>query len=296
MCYYNGQRVTRAEFIQLKQLEKAVKNYDFLNKGVISGFSEDLVAVLLPNDAKTNFDIVQMEWGFLPAYIRNREHVQKFRLGYKDSKGKWHTGYTTQNAKAENLFINEEGTKESIYAEAARRRRCLVISTGFYEWRHVYRNHKKTGRPLKTPDKYPYYISVTDQEYFYMAGIWQEWIDKDTGEVSKTLSIVTAPATDLMEKVHNSKKRMPTILSNELAWEWMMEEISDDRILEIAKTGFPAEQMSACSISKEFQAALDPTEPFDYPELPALELSIADDEPAQDKGFDLFSGFHESLF
>ncbi len=31
MCYYNGQKVSRAEFIQLKQLEKAVKNYDFLD-------------------------------------------------------------------------------------------------------------------------------------------------------------------------------------------------------------------------------------------------------------------------
>lgn len=34
MCYYSGQKATRAEFIQLKQLEKTVKNYDFLDKEV----------------------------------------------------------------------------------------------------------------------------------------------------------------------------------------------------------------------------------------------------------------------
>jgi len=43
MCYYNGQRVTRAEFIILKGLEKPVRNYDFLNVGVHNGFNYALV-------------------------------------------------------------------------------------------------------------------------------------------------------------------------------------------------------------------------------------------------------------
>ncbi len=274
MCYYNGQKVSRAEFIRLLQLEKAVKNYDFLNRGVISGFSDTPVAVLLPNAERNNFDIVQMEWGFLPDMVKDREQVQKFRTGYKDSKGKWHTGYTTQNAKAENLFINESGTRASIFADAARNRRCLVLSTGFFEWRHIYRNHKKTGLPLKNPDKYPYYINVKDHEYFYMAGIWQPWTDKETGEHVNTLAVTTAPATKLMEHIHNSKKRMPTILTDELAWKWMMEDLTDEEITKIAMTGFPADQMSACTIAKECQGALDPTEPFDYADLPALELSL----------------------
>lgn len=127
---------------------------------------------------------------------------------------------------------------------------------------------------MKTADKYPYHIGLKDEEYFYLAGIWQYWTDKDTGETVKTLSITTAPATNLMQQVHNSKKRMPTILNDELAWEWMMDDVSDERIIEIAKTGYPAEEMTACSIAKEFLASLDPTEPFDYPDLPALELSL----------------------
>ncbi len=28
MCYYNGQKVTEAEFIRLKQLEKAIAKYE----------------------------------------------------------------------------------------------------------------------------------------------------------------------------------------------------------------------------------------------------------------------------
>lgn len=273
MCYYNGQRVTRAEFIQLKQLEKAIRNYDFLDKGVISGFSDVPVAVLVPNEARDNFEIVQMEWGLLPVYLQNREAVQKFRTGYKDAQGKWHTGYTTQNAKAENLFVSERGGA-SMFADAARKRRCLVLSTGFFEWRHVTRNHKKTGLPLKTADKYPYYINVKDQEYFYMAGIWQSWTDKETGEHVNTLAITTTEANTLMAQVHNSKMRMPTILTDELAWEWMMEDLSDERIQQIALTQYDYKKMQACSIAKDFRQSLNPAEPFAYEDLPALEFNI----------------------
>ena len=273
MCYYNGQKVTRAEFIRLKQMERAVKNFNFLDKGVINGFSGVPVAVLVPNDDKSNFDIVQMEWGLLPSYLPNRDAVNKFRYGYKDEKGKWHNGYTTLNATCENLFVNEGG-KPSMFSDAARNRRCLLLSTGFYEWQHIYRANKKTGAPLKTPDKYPYYISVPDQEYFFMAGIWQEWTDRDTGENVNTLAITTTTANHLMAQVHNSKKRMPTILNDDLAFEWMMGNLTDQRIQQIASTKFPTAKMTACTINKEFQSYLDPSEPFEYEDVPALELTL----------------------
>ena len=273
MCYYNGQRVSRTDFIRLKQLERDVRNYDFLNRAVHNGFAYSPVAVLQRDAFETNFDIVQMEWGFLPSYLKNRAAVQKFRNGYKDDKGKWHIGYTTLNAKAENLFINEKGNA-SLYADAARKRRCLLLSTGFYEWQHIFPKNKKTGKPIKTAVKYPYYISLKEQEYFYMAGIWQEWIDKDTGEVVKTIANVTAPANKLMEQIHNSKRRMPTILNDELAYEWMFSDLDDDRIMEIALTQYSEKQMEACTIAKEFLSTLEPATPFMYEDLPAIEFAI----------------------
>jgi putative SOS response-associated peptidase YedK len=66
-----------------------------------------------------------------------------------------------------------------MWVDAAKKRRCLVLSTGFFEWRHIHRNHAKTGLPLKTPDKYPYFINVIGAPYFYMAAISQEWTDRD---------------------------------------------------------------------------------------------------------------------
>jgi len=273
MCYYNGQKVSRAEFISLLQLEKAVKNYDFLDHDIHNGFAYAPVAVLKRDDAQTNFDIVQMEWGFLPPHVRNRQAAKDFRNGYKDASGRWIKGYTTLNAKAENLFLNEKGNT-SMFAKAAKERRCLILSTGIYEWRHVYPKNKRTGEPLKTPIRYPYYISVKDEEYFYMAGIYQDWTDKDTGETVETVAIVTTVANPLMEVVHNSKKRMPAILDDELAYEWMFGDLDENRITQIGLTQFPAKRMDACSIDKEFLKSLEPSKPFEYEDLPALEYSI----------------------
>jgi len=100
MCYYNGQKVTKAEFIELKRLEKAVRNYDFLDVGVHNGFNYRPSAVLIPNEDRSDFEIVQMEWGFIGNYIPNRAEAEMFRRRY-----------TTLNAKAENLFLNEQGKR-----------------------------------------------------------------------------------------------------------------------------------------------------------------------------------------
>jgi hypothetical protein len=77
-----------------------------------------------------------------------------------------------------------------------------------------------------------------------------------------------------MEQVHNKKKRMPTILTEELAWEWVMKELSEDRIKEIASFQIPSEKMYAHPIRKDFKFAEEPCNEEAYPELPALEFAI----------------------
>lgn len=267
MCYYNTQKVSRTELIKLITLEKAVANYDFLNKELIDGFSYGNSAVLKPNADKTDFDIVEMEWGFIPSYWKNREEVKKSRFGYVNSSGKW-TQYITLNAIAEELLLPKK-----MYRDAALQRRCLVLSTGFFDWRHIFPANKRTGLPVKTAVKYPYHIRAGEREYFYMAGIWQPWTDTETGEHVETFSIVTTKANALMSQVHNSKMRMPTILTEELAFEWLMDDLSEERIMQIATTQYHAHNMSAYSIDKEFKNSEDPTAAFEYEELPALVLT-----------------------
>ena len=278
MCYYNGQLVTRAEYIRLKNLEKVLAKYDFLKTPMQEGFAFGNSAVLKRIPDKEDFDIVQMEWGFLKGdpnkwpFIRTREDATKIRSGYKDEKG-FHPGLNFLNAVAEELLLPNK-----VYRDAALNRRCLVLSSGFYEWRHIFPKNKRTGEPLKTAVKYPYRIYLPENEYFYMAGIWEPWTDKMTGEHVETLAIVTTQANKLMEIVHNSKKRMPTILNEDLAYEWLFGKLDEKRISEIALTQFPYQQMDAYTLQKDFRNALDPTEAFKYDELPAkisLELGLA---------------------
>ena len=107
-----------------------------------------------------------------------------------------------------------------------------------------------------------------------MAGIWQGWTDKSTGEYTETFAIVTTAANSLMQQVHNSKKRMPVILNENLAFEWMFGNPDEQRILELAATQYPSDEMEACTIAKDFRSALEPAKQFQYEDVPALELNV----------------------
>ena len=267
MCYYNGQKVAKAEFIRLKELEKLVASYDFLNAPIQNGFDYANNVVLKANADKTDFDVVQMEWGFIPSYLETREDVNRFRFGYKNDNGQFQPPLITLNAVSEELLLPKK-----IFRNAALNRRCLVLSSGFYEWRHIFPLNKRTGQPVKTAVKYPYFISLKDREYFFMAGIWQPWSDKETGEYVESFSIITTEANTMMEQIHNSKMRMPTILNEELAYEWLFGNLSEERISEIARSKFPATEMEAHTIEKDFRSAPDPTFEYVYADLPELAL------------------------
>jgi len=82
--------------------------------------------------------------------------------------------------------------------------RCLIPSTGFYEW-------KKLG-----DGKTPYFIHPKQMDLYAYAGIWDLWKSKDGQEI-KTYSIMTTEPNKEMKAIHN---RMPVILhpTDESAW------------------------------------------------------------------------------
>lgn len=109
-----------------------------------------------------------------------------FRKGGTNPKtGKYNVPILTLNAIGEELF------EKVTYKKAAMERRCFILSSGFYEWRHIFPPNKRTGLPTKTAIKYPYHIGLKNKEYFFMAGIWQPWTDKLTGEYVESFAIVT---------------------------------------------------------------------------------------------------------
>jgi len=267
MCYYNGQKVTRAESIRLKGIEKAIKKYNFLNVGVHNGFNYAPCAILIPSADGKDFDIVPAEWGYVPGFITTRTEANIFRKRY-----------TTLNFRSENLFVKEDGDR-SMWADAAKNRRCLVLSTGIVESRHVPKIGKK-GQVLKEPEKYPYQISLKDREYFYMPGLYNEWLDPETTEFVKTVAFGITDSNYVMSQIHNSKKRMPAILTDELAWEWLMEKPGEERLSQIARTQIPSRLLDFCTVDRNYRTTLEAT-PFDYPELAPIDTRYIHREELQ---------------
>ena len=73
----------------------------------------------------------------------------------------------------------------------------------------------------KGKKKQQYLITIPNGEPFAMAGLYNSWVDKTSGEVVDTYTMVTTEANELMSRIHNIKKRMPVILTQENEMDWL---------------------------------------------------------------------------
>lgn len=266
MCYYNGQKVTREEFIRLKNLEKEVRKYDFLNVGVHNGFMFQPAAIAVANVDRTDFEIIQAQWGYVPASVKSRDEALAFLRRY-----------LTMNFKGENLYKNDEG-RTSMWADAIKNgRRCLVLSTGMVESRHIDKIGK-SGKVLATKDKFPYMVTVKDTEYFWFPGLYNQWLDPETGELVYCFAFATTTANNVMKQIHNSKERMPVVYKNdELAYEWLFGDLTPERAQAMVLMQIPSKELEYCTISKEYLTTREAT-PQDYENLPPIDMSYMDME------------------
>jgi putative SOS response-associated peptidase YedK len=253
MCYFNGTKVTRSEKIRLQHLEKLIANYEFFNTPLYIGPDFPKMPMMRKLTGQEDFEIVMKEWGFLPPYIQTEERLGQFR-----------SDFITLNAKVENLFTNDKGN-EAMFAQAALQRRCLIPSTHFFEWRHV-NQRGKNGKVLKSTIAYPYLVRLKEQEMYYFAGIWNP-----NNLHGDNFSLVTTEANLVMSQIHNLKKRMPTILTEELAWEWLFnDKLSSADIQNIGSFQIDSSLMEYYTVEKNFKTSPDPMKAFDYPGLPPL--------------------------
>lgn len=168
-------------------------------------------------------------WGMIPHWTKSPEDAEGIRK-------------QTYNARAESLF------KLPSFRESIKSRRCLVPSTGWFEWRH-----EKSG-------KIPYFIHVEEEEIFSMAGIYDSWTDCNTGEEIRTFSIVTTEANELMAFIHNTGKRMPALLDREQEKRWLDPGLSQEEIASLLHPFDPL-QMDAYPVDPGFlkKSSYDPS-------------------------------------
>jgi putative SOS response-associated peptidase YedK len=262
MCYYNGIRVTRAELFRLKNIERQIRQIKVV-RAVQSGFLYGSWPVVLPVNSGLDYELQDAHWEYIPPFIYDEEQLQASRKMT-----------TWLNAKSENLFVNEKG-KPSMYKEGALNGRCLVLSSGFVEWQHVPIRGKK-GQILKATEKIPYYITLknieagTESEYFYMAGVSRIWTNRSRNQSAPTFAICTTEGNDTMKQIHNTKFRMPTILTEDLAYEWLTGKLSPERIQEIAQYRIQSSEMKVWTISKSFLTDENPLAEVVYPHVPKI--------------------------
>jgi putative SOS response-associated peptidase YedK len=138
----------------------------------------------------------------------------------------------TFNAKAETI------AEKPSFRHLIKSGKCMVLTSGFYEWQ------------ARGKEKQPYFIRVRNIESFALAGLYDTWTDRDSGEVLKTFTVITTAANSLMEKIHNTKKRMPVILSLQHETLWIDPDLPLEKTLSFLKP-FDEKEMIAEEVGKE---------------------------------------------
>ena len=147
------------------------------------------------DDEATSRELVMLRWGLVPFWAKDPA-----------------IGNRMINARAETV------AEKPSYRSAYKKRRCLILASGFYEWRK------------EADGKTPYFITTEDDSPFAFAGLWERWDSKESDESLQTTTIITADANEFMESLHH---RMPIILQSESADRWLSGD--DDLIHNVAE-------------------------------------------------------------
>lgn len=127
----------------------------------------------------------EKKWGLIPGWS-------------KDPK----MGQRLINARAETV------AEKPSFRNAFQRRRCLIVTDGFYEWQKI------NGGKVKQP----YLIRLKSRSLFAFAGLWERWQAPETGEAIFSCTILTTTANEAMTSIHH---RMPVILPSDAYDAWL---------------------------------------------------------------------------
>lgn len=180
----------------------------------VSGFAHPKL-LIYTNEQPTSPIFAQ--WGLIPHWSKSEIDAKKF----------WNN---TLNARSETIF------EKPSFRDSAKSKRCLIYVDGFFEHHHL------GGK------KYPFFIQRKDREMICVGGLWSEWVNKETGELHNTFSILTTNGNEALSIIHNNPKmkepRMPVILHEEVEDEFLHLDSDDplekERLFELM-TPYPSE-------------------------------------------------------
>src|SRR5690606_9834707 len=138
---------------------------------------------VLPVTTKENFRSVEAaQWKLLTFWVKTEDEAKKYA--------------NTCNAESESIF------EKASYKGYIKKHRGLLWVDGFYE------PHKVKG--VKETENY--FIYLPEKRIFSIGVVIAPWTNQETGEIINTFSVLTTKANELLEEIHNEKKRMPLII------------------------------------------------------------------------------------
>lgn len=214
MCY-NIHAKARIEALQ-KRFSAFSDDYALIQEyDQVSGFAHPDIPVIASDEPNK---IVPMRWGLIPFWTKDEAQAKEMQD-------------RTLNAKGETVFKLPS-------FRTILKKRCLILVDGFYEWQH---QPSPTGKGVK---KIKYEIMLKDHEPFALGGLYDEWTNRNTGEIIRGFSIITVPANPLMSVIHNTKKRMPLIIPKENEKDWLNTQLTKEQVADLIKQ-YPEELMEA---------------------------------------------------
>lgn len=160
------------------------------------------------SELATRFDAAVPD-GYRPRYnVAPTDPVEVITAEEPDAIQRFYWGLKPSWADADDEgFINaraESAGEKPAFADAWASAPCLVLSSGFYEWKDTARGPKQ-----------PYRVHRPDDVAFAMAGLHRTW--EGDGESHETVTVLTTEPNDLIAPLHH---RMAVVLppGEETTW------------------------------------------------------------------------------
>jgi len=164
------------------------------------------------------------QFGFTPSWAKKPSYVINAR-----SEGD-HNKEDDPNYHGAKGIINKPMFRQSI-----RSKRCLVIADAFVEG------------PKNEKLNKPYLVYRRDGERpFAFAGIWDEWVNKETGEILKSFAIITTVSNSVTQAIQHH--RSPVILPADCEQLWLDPKLPLGEVTSLLEA-FPGAELNAYPIS-----------------------------------------------
>lgn len=168
------------------------------------------VATVVVTSEHPNRQFRAWRWGLIPSWAKDPS-----------------IGARMINAQAETA-----ATKPAFRA-AFRRRRCLVLADGFYEWQQLTRR------------KQPFHVRMRDGRPFAFAGLWEHWKRSDDRAI-ESCTLLTTESNDLIRRFHH---RMPVILNSKDYDLWLDPGIQEPERIQPLLRPYTSEKLTAYPVS-----------------------------------------------